>query len=212
MKNKIILITAGPTREYLDPVRYISNGSSGKMGYSVAEEAKKRGAKVILVSGPVNIEPPKGVKFIKVISARDMLAAAKKYFPASDIFIAAAAVSDYRPEKSYEKKIKKTGKAVKLKLVPNPDILLTLSKSPGRRAARPPILAGFALETDNLIKNAREKLKRKNLDMIVANGPETIDSGISTGALITAGGIKRFRHISKQQLARMMLDAIQSLR
>ena len=212
MKNKIILITAGPTREYLDPVRYISNGSSGKMGYSVAEEAKKRGAKVILVSGPVNIEPPKGVKFIKVISARDMLAAAKKYFSASDIFIAAAAVSDYRPGKSYEKKIKKTGKAVKLKLVPNPDILLTLSKSPGRRAARPPILAGFALETDNLIKNAREKLKRKNLDMIVANGPETIDSGISTGALITAGGIKRFRHISKQQLARMMLDAIQSLR
>ena len=212
MKKKTVLITAGPTREYIDPVRYISNGSSGKMGYLLAEEAKKRGADVVLVSGPVSRKQPAGVKCINVVSAREMFSAAKKYFSSADVFIASAAVSDYRPEKSAVKKIKKSGKSMYLKLVQNPDILNSLSKMPFRRCARRPVLVGFALETDNLIENAVWKLKRKNLDMIVANGPEAMESGTASGAIITARGIRRFRNTSKRRLARMILDAVPLLR
>lgn len=208
MKNTKILITAGPTREYIDPVRYISNGSSGKMGYALAEEAKKKGAEVILISGPVSIQPPKNVKLVNVVSAAEMFNAAKKYFKKCDIFISCAAVSDYRPERFTKSKIKKSGKSISLKLVPNPDILLKLSKSISRSASRRPVLAGFALETCNLIENAVLKLKKKNLDVIVANRPEAMESGTTSGALITRKGVRHFNKISKKRLARMLLGKI----
>ena len=207
-KNKTILITAGPTREYIDPVRYISNGSSGKMGYSIADAAKKTGARVILISGPVSIKPPKNIKPVNVISAADMLKAAKKYFSNCDAFISCAAVSDYRPEKFTKSKIKKSGKPASLKLVPNPDILLTLSNSISRSAVRRPVLCGFALETENLIENALLKLKKKNLDIIVANGPESMESGTTSGALITKKGVRHFNRISKKRLARLLIGKI----
>jgi len=211
IKNKNVLITAGPTREYIDPVRYISNGSSGKMGYALANEAKKRRADVILISGPTNIPQPKNIKFINVVSALEMFKEVKKYFKKCDIFISCAAVCDYRPENFAAKKIKKTGRAISLKLVPNPDILLLLSKSLSRRVAKPPIIVGFALETDNLVRNALLKLKKKNLEMIVANKPEAMESDETSGALITPKGIKHFSKISKKRLAGIILDEISAL-
>ncbi|MNZ75331.1 Coenzyme A biosynthesis bifunctional protein CoaBC [compost metagenome] len=161
-----MLITAGPTQENIDPVRYITNHSSGKMGFALAEAAAEAGARVTLVTGPVHLPTPDRVSRVDVVSARDMLAACEAAMPA-DILIAAAAVADYRPEVVAEQKMKKdptTGDGLLLQLVRNPDILATLAQRSDR-----PFSVGFAAETENLLQYAARKLKDKNLDLIVAN-------------------------------------------
>ncbi len=167
LKGKSVLLTAGPTREAIDPVRYIGNHSSGKMGYALAEELADRGARVYLVSGPVNLTVVhKNIALTKVTSADEMLEACKKHFDDCDAAIMAAAVADYRPDAFATKKIKKGGSAkdLKLHLVPTPDILAHLGKQKENR-----VLVGFALETDNETDNAIKKLTSKNLDFIVLN-------------------------------------------
>ena len=166
LTGKHVLITAGPTQENIDPVRYITNHSSGKMGFALAEAAVEAGANVTLISGPVYLPTPDRLKRIDVVSARDMLAACETAMPC-DIFIAAAAVADYRPEVVAAHKLKKdptTGEGMLLQMVRNPDILATLSNRDDR-----PFSVGFAAETENLLEYASRKLRDKNLDLIVAN-------------------------------------------
>jgi phosphopantothenoylcysteine decarboxylase/phosphopantothenate--cysteine ligase len=159
-----VLITAGPTREAIDPVRYISNHSSGKMGYAVAAAARAAGASVILVSGPSDLPVPPGVECVQVESAAEMRDAVLSRVDGCDIFIAAAAVADYRPAKKSEQKIKKKASALEIALVRNPDILAEVAA--GDHA---PFTVGFAAETEKLEAHARDKLERKSLDMIAAN-------------------------------------------
>ena len=159
-----VLITAGPTRERLDPVRYLTNRSSGKMGFAVAAAAREAGAHVTLVTGPVNLPTPAGITRINVESARDMYAAVHRHVAEADVFIAAAAVADFQPVTVAKQKIKKQGGAVKLDLEPAPDILKSVADM-----AKRPFVVGFAAETNDVEDNARIKLKRKKLDMIAAN-------------------------------------------
>ncbi len=159
-----VLITAGPTRERLDPVRYLTNRSSGKMGFAVAEAAREAGAHVTLVSGPVQLQTPAGITRINVESAREMYAAVHRHIAEADVFIAAAAVADFQPVTVAKHKIKKQGVSVKLELEPAPDIVKSVADM-----AKRPFVVGFAAETDNVEDNARSKLKRKKLDMIAAN-------------------------------------------
>lgn len=170
-----VLVTAGPTREAIDPVRYISNGSSGKMGYALAEAAALRGAEVTLVSGPTALKPPMGVKVVNVISADDMYSAVMEHESGSDIIIMAAAVGDFRPENRADDKIKKTGGAPELRLTKNRDILAELGEKGGKR-----VLVGFCMETRDLLESAAEKLRRKNADMIAANNLKTEGAGFGT--------------------------------
>lgn len=202
LKRKTVLITAGPTREYIDPVRFISNASSGKMGYALAEEARKLGARVILVSGPTDLKPPKGIRFIPVISAFQMKKQVDKVFPKADYVISTAAVSDYRPAKKSKKKIKKTSKYLNLKLIQNPDILESL----GRKKTKQKLI-GFALETGNIIKEARKKLKQKNLDLIIANSVSNIQSNQAQGYIIGKQVIKLPR-MPKSAFARKLWKII----
>ena len=159
-----VLITAGPTRERLDPVRYLTNRSSGKMGFAVAAAAREAGAHVTMVSGPVQLDTPPGVTRINVESARDMYAAVHRHVAEADVFIAAAAVADFQPVTVAKQKIKKQGISVKLELEPAPDIVKSVADM-----AKRPFVVGFAAETNDVEENARGKLKRKKLDMIAAN-------------------------------------------
>jgi phosphopantothenoylcysteine decarboxylase/phosphopantothenate--cysteine ligase len=159
-----VTITAGPTWEALDPVRALSNHSSGKMGYAVAAAAAAAGASVTLVSGPTALNPPSGIRYQPVQSAKDMLAAVEREIEDCDVFIGVAAVADYRPAQSASSKIKKHTESVTLELVRNPDILARVAQSPKR-----PFTVGFAAETDQAISNARDKLQRKGLDLIAVN-------------------------------------------
>ncbi len=183
-----ILVTAGPTREAIDPVRYISNGSSGKMGYALAEAASKRGARVTLVSGPVSLHPPAGVNTVNVVSAEDMRGAVLANSAGCDIIIMAAAVGDFRPEKTEDEKIKKSSDFSQIRLVKNPDILAEL----GEKKAENQTIVGFCMETEDLITRAAEKLRRKNADMIVANNLKTPGAGFGVDTnvvtLIYSGG------------------------
>jgi phosphopantothenoylcysteine decarboxylase/phosphopantothenate--cysteine ligase len=182
LSGRRVLVTAGPTREHLDPIRFISNPSSGKMGYALAAAIRGLGAQVSLVSGPVALQAPEGVELIKVGTAVEMLAAAKKAYAKADAFVACAAVSDFRPATRLSQKKKKDGKPEAMRLVPNPDILLTLSKSKGRR-----VLIGFAAETEGLTRHAAEKLQKKNLDLIVANKAEAFESDENQATLLRPG-------------------------
>ncbi|MFQ5866395.1 MAG: bifunctional phosphopantothenoylcysteine decarboxylase/phosphopantothenate--cysteine ligase CoaBC [bacterium] len=202
MVGKTFLITAGPTHEYLDPVRFISNASSGKMGYILAEVAQRRGAKVILISGPTNIAPPEGLKTIFIESALDMEKEVVKHFPRSDVVIASAAVSDYRPEEREKDKIKSNLKRKSINLIRNPDILGQLGKQKGAK-----FLIGFALETRDLERNAREKLKGKNLDMIIANAPQVMSRDEATVKIFIKSGKKIFlRKMKKERIAEKILS------
>jgi phosphopantothenoylcysteine decarboxylase / phosphopantothenate---cysteine ligase len=158
------LITAGPTREAIDPVRYISNFSSGKMGYALAAAAQAAGAKVTLISGPTNLPTPPGVEKIDVVTAKEMYGSVMKKIATTDVFVSTAAVADYCVEKVAPQKIKKIFKSLSLKLVPNLDILMTIAKLKKR-----PLLVGFAAETENLEANAKKKLHEKKIDLIAAN-------------------------------------------
>ena len=168
LEGRRVLVTAGPTREPIDPVRHLSNPSTGKMGFEVARAAARRGAEVLLVSGPTVLRDPEGVRVIRVTTAEEMAAAVLGAAGEQDLFLAAAAVSDYRPRDPLASKKKKTGGAESLQLERTPDILATLGE---RLAGRPrsPVLVGFAAETEDLVPNAREKLRRKRCDLVVAN-------------------------------------------
>lgn len=196
-----VLVTAGPTREYFDAVRYVSNGSTGAMGYALARAARNAGHEVVLVSGPVSLRGPKGVELISVLSAREMHRAVVKYFPQTDLVFMNAAVCDFRPSSSTSRKIKKTDQGLILELVPNPDILQDL----GRRKKRQRLM-GFALETHRGLANAREKLVRKNLDWIVLNSPSAIGASRMNASLLAADGpVQEFEDLTKDQLARRLL-------
>lgn len=175
LSGKTILITAGPTREKIDPVRFLTNHSTGKMGYAIAEEAVAAGAKVILISGPVNLKPPHGVEVVHVESAEDMYHAVMQHFAESDIVIKSAAVADYTPKVSYDHKIKKQPGDQVIELERTKDILLELGK---RKQGQ--ILIGFAAETDQVDRYAQKKLEAKNADMIVANNVREKGAGFGT--------------------------------
>lgn len=172
LKNKKVLISAGPTRADFDPVRFISNRSTGKMGYEIAKEARDRGADVILVSGPVSLEKPQGVKTIKVTTNAQMYEKIQENFDDADIVIMSAAVADYKPKEVSKQKIKKSDGNLIIEMVRDRDILMTLGKQKKKQ-----ILVGFAAESQNLISNAKGKLERKNLDYIVANDITSSDTG-----------------------------------
>ena len=212
LQGETILVTAGPTCEDLDPVRYLTNRSSGKMGYAVAEAAEQRGARVILVSGPTRLETPKGVERIDVRSAQQMHEAVTKHFAASTMAILAAAVADYRPAEQSAKKIKKSSAALSISLEPTIDILADVAKAKGDR-----LIVGFAAETDNVAANARAKLTSKNADLIVANDVTAEGAGFDYDTNIVTlfsrdGRDLALPKLNKAELAQRILDEIVRLR
>jgi len=201
-----VVVTAGPTREKIDPVRFISNRSSGKMGYAVAEAAREAGANVVLVSGPVQIPTPRGVDRIDVESAEQMLSAVQSSVVGADIFIAAAAVSDYRCRDIAPEKIKKTSDTLNLALARAPDVLATVARAESR-----PFLVGFAAETENVERNALIKLASKNLDMIAANKVGdglAFDKDENALTVYWQGGKQELSMTSKTALARQLIELI----
>jgi len=205
-----VLVTAGPTREALDPVRFLSNRSSGKMGYAVAEEAVRRGARVTLISGPTALEPPRGAAFIPVTTAAEMQAAVTAHFADCRVLVMAAAVADYRPLRVLSTKKKKGERDWQIELVRTPDILAGLK----RLRKKGQLLCGFAAETDHLKANAMKKLKEKGLDLIAANDVSRTDAGFDSdrNALTLFwrdGREERIAESSKAQCASALLNAIQ---
>lgn len=216
LDNETVLITAGPTREPLDPVRFISNRSSGKMGYALAEAAAARGAKVTLVSGPVAIGRPEGVELIPVQTAIEMRQAVLDHLADADIVIKAAAVADYYVARTPKQKVKKTAMRMSLELDPTPDILAEVGAEIARTAGHQ-LLIGFAAETENVVAEARRKLNAKHCDMVVANdvsGPATgFDSDDNEVVLVDrTGAVKSLERASKRVLADRILDAAIALR
>lgn len=209
LAGKKVVITAGPTREAIDPVRYISNHSSGKMGYALAQAAAEAGAHTVLISGPTQLIAPDRVEFIPVTTAEEMLAASLRQTKGCDVFIAAAAVADYRPAQIAAHKIKKTAEAetMLLELVKNPDIVATIAA-----LERKPFTVGFAAESENLIAYAQQKLTRKNLDLIIANNIADIGIGFNSDdnavTLIDKAQQQELTQRSKQQLARDLIAII----
>lgn len=206
-----ILVTAGPTEEPIDAVRHISNPSSGKMGYAIAEEALRQGAEVTLVTGPTLLEPPAGARTICVRTAQQMLDACLQVYDEVDVVIATAAVSDYRPAEVWQGKRKKDDKEWTIRLVPNPDILRTLGERKGTH-----ILVGFAAETQELLQNAQAKLREKSLDMIVANDVSQEESGFRTDTnrvtLLWADGTQHpLPLMHKREVAERVLRAVYEL-
>lgn len=212
MAGKTVLVTAGPTREEIDPVRFLSNYSSGKMGYAIASAACRRGARVVLVTGPVNQPVPQGVKAIHVASAQEMHQAVMAEAEHADLIIKAAAVADFRPAARGEQKVKKgSSETMTVELQRNPDILAELGEKKGDR-----VLIGFAAETEELLKNAREKLTKKNLDMIVANDVTQAGAGFDADTNIVRflsadGHIEELPQMSKAAVAEILLDRASSL-
>lgn len=210
-QGKRVLVSAGPTREYLDPIRFISNPSSGKMGYAIARAARMRGAEVTLVSGKVNIPPPYGINFVEVESAQQMFEQINSHFRKTDCIIMSSAVSDFTPSSTSPQKIKKTAEHLDICLDRTRDILSSVSKNKGDR-----IIVGFAAETENVEQYAREKLRQKNMDMIVANNVTEKNSGFQadTNKVIIIsrdGAIEDFPLMRKSDLADVILDRIASL-
>jgi phosphopantothenoylcysteine decarboxylase/phosphopantothenate--cysteine ligase len=206
-----MLITAGPTHEAIDPVRYITNPSSGKMGYALAQAAKQRGADVVLVSGPTALADPPGVEIVRVRSAAEMARAVQENCEDCRVVIGAAAVSDYTPERVADKKIKKSSDAITVQLKPTVDIIGELGK---RKAGR--ILVGFSVETNDLIENSRQKLQKKNLDLVVCNDVTQSGAGFATDTNIVtildaAGGAEQLPMLSKLDTAHRILDKVRIL-
>ena len=204
-----MLVTAGPTHEPIDPVRYIANRSSGKQGYAIAAAAAAHGARVTLVSGPVSLPAPPGVQIVRVESAAQMLAAVEAALPA-DVAIFAAAVADWRVATSSDEKIKKgKGQPMTLSLVENPDILRTVANAGPRR---PPLVIGFAAETEKVVEHAKAKLASKGCDWIVANdvSPATGIMGGDRNAvhIVTAAGVESWPDLDKSEVARKLVEQI----
>ena len=213
MQGLKLLVTAAGTREPIDPVRYIGNRSSGKMGYAIAEAAARLGAEVTLISGPSALQPPAGVEFFGVESAREMRQLVQERFPACDIVIKAAAVADYRVKNVSDQKIKKNDAELTLVLEKNPDILKEL----GEMKQPHQTLVGFAAETQNLLQYAKGKLEKKNLDMIVANDVSKPQAGFNVDTnliklLKRDGSIEELPLMSKKELAYIILDRVMKLR
>ncbi|NCU16228.1 bifunctional phosphopantothenoylcysteine decarboxylase/phosphopantothenate--cysteine ligase CoaBC [Pallidibacillus pasinlerensis] len=211
LKGKHVVVTAGPTRERIDPVRYITNFSTGKMGYAVAEVAAQLGAKVTLISGPVNLDVPKGVKVVHVESAEDMYNAVLSHYENADAVVKTAAVADYKPAQIHDQKVKKQDGDAVINLVRTKDILAELGK---RKAHQ--ILVGFAAETTNVDEYARKKLKSKNADMIVANNVTTKGAGFGSDTNIVTfykadGTKKEFSILSKQKVAMEILKEVHEM-
>jgi phosphopantothenoylcysteine decarboxylase/phosphopantothenate--cysteine ligase len=205
-----VLVTAGPTREPIDPVRYITNRSSGKMGCAVAEAALERGAEVVLISGPVSVESPAGAEVISVLTAEEMRAAVLDNYEACDIIVMVAAVADYRPAQVSDVKIKKKDDEMTLRLEKNPDILKELG---GRKEGR--ILVGACAETNDLMENARKKIEAKNLDMIIANDVTMEGAGFETDTNIIKlvkrdGSVAELPLMSKKAAAHRIWDEIRA--
>ncbi len=211
LAGKKVLVTAGPTQEKLDPVRYISNHSTGKMGYAVAAAAVRRGADVTLVSGKVELTPPMGVQVVPVVSAADMAQAVKDAAAKQDIIIKAAAVADYRPAVAADEKMKKKEGELSVSLERTEDILSWLGEN--RRAGQ--ILCGFSMETEHLLENSRAKFEKKKVDMIVANHLRQAGAGFGTDTnvvtLITKDGTEELPLLSKEEVADRLLDRLLSL-
>ena len=210
LRGQHVLVTAGPTYEAIDPVRGITNLSSGKMGFAIARAAREAGAQVTLVAGPVHLPTPRGVNRINVTSARDMLDATLAQAPAASIFIATAAVADWRPESTVGEKIKKDGSGAvpKLSFVENPDILATLAQSPRGRSGEL-FCVGFAAESHDLLRHAQAKRERKGVPLLVGNiGPATFGQDDNALLLIDAAGSKEFARDSKLALARKLVAEI----
>lgn len=208
--GKKLLITAGPTVESIDPVRFISNHSTGKMGYALARVAAERGADVTLISGPVNLQAPRFVKLVPVVSAQDMFEAVKAHSAEADIIIKAAAVADYTPEVVADEKIKKSDGEAELKLKRTTDILKWLGEN--RAVGKKQFLCGFSMETEHMVENSRAKLEKKNLDMIVANNLKVPGAGFGVDTnvvtLITRSETKELPQMSKEEVADGILDEI----
>lgn len=206
------LITVGATREEIDPVRFISNRSSGKMGFALAEAALKRGAAVTVVAGMTTVDPPPGVRVVKASSADEMLKAVASEAGRASVFIGAAAIADYRPAHRAEQKIKKSNESITLTLERTPDVLSQVAAS----RANGMLVVGFAAETENVLGNAKEKLRSKKLDAIVANDVSRADSGFDTAtnkiAIITDKDIVELPVLSKREAADRILDVIVTLR
>ena len=208
MAGKKVLVTAGPTQEKMDPVRYISNHSTGKMGYAIARAAMMRGAEVTLVSGKVNLQPPMNVRVVPVVSAADMAKAVKETASEQDIIIKAAAVADYRPAVTADEKLKKKDDELSIALERTEDILAYLGAH--RRDGQ--FLCGFSMETENMVENSRAKLEKKNIDMIVANNLKQEGAGFGTDTnvvtLLTKDETVELPMMSKEEVADRLLDYI----
>lgn len=208
LMGKKVLVTAGPTRESIDPVRFISNHSTGKMGYAIARNAMERGAEVTLITGPVSIAPPPFVTVIPVVSAADMFLAVKEHSSVADIVIKAAAVADYTPETVAEEKIKKQDSDTGLSLKRTTDILKWL----GEHRRQGQFLCGFSMETENLLENSRRKLKSKGIDMVVANNLKVAGAGFGGNTnvvtIITKDDTKELPLLSKEAVAEKILDTV----
>ncbi len=202
-----ILITSGPTRQYLDPVRYLTNGSSGRMGKALAQAAIDLGHEVVVISGPVNVEYPAAAKVIPIISTEELLAASREAFAHCDGVIGAAAPCDYRPVQVEEHKIAKNGQPLLLHLVETPDVIATL----GSEKRRDQWVVGFALETDDARFRAITKLEKKHCDLIVLNGPAAMDAGDNEIELLDQQGkVVLAAHGSKDEVAKQILQVIQT--
>ena len=207
-----VLVTAGPTREAIDPVRFVSNRSSGKMGYAVAAAARERGHAVSLVSGPVALESPRGVDVVRVTTAEEMLAAVKKRVRGCDLLVMAAAVADWRPKKTAARKLKKSAGPPRIEWVATPDILRTIAplKKPSQT------FCGFAAETDGLAREARRKLREKNLDAIAANDVSKTDRGFEAdrnalAVFFADGRALRIGLATKKKCAAALLRALEEI-
>lgn len=213
LKSESLLITAGPTEEPLDPVRHLTNRSSGKMGYALAEAARRRGARVVLVSGPTRLDPPEGVEFEKARTADQMAEAVWKNLDDASVVVMAAAVADYQAESVAPRKLKKSDGSLTIRLKPTCDILAEI----GRRRRHGQLLVGFAAETDNILENAAEKLASKNLDLMVANDVTRDDAGFDVDTnvvtlLFPGGRTKALDKASKLDVAHRVLDEVVELR
>lgn len=211
LKNQKIVITAGPTIEPLDPVRYMTNFSSGKMGYALAEEAKKRGGEVVLITGPTNIEPPAGIKVVNINTTREMLSAVEAEFDDCQVLIKAAAPLDYRPSEVSNSKIKKNNDVLDMKFIKNPDIAKYFGEM-----KKSQIMVGFAAETENIIEYAKGKMERKNFDFIVANDVSKEGAGFKANTnivtIIDRGGkVENYPLMGKNKLANIILDKVVGL-
>ncbi|MBO8127690.1 MAG: bifunctional phosphopantothenoylcysteine decarboxylase/phosphopantothenate--cysteine ligase CoaBC [Peptococcaceae bacterium] len=212
LKGTRVLVTAGPTREPLDPVRYLSNRSSGKMGYAVARAARDRGAQVVLISGPTSLLPPSGVTFIPVTTALEMYHEVLARFPECDVAVKAAAVADYRPRETAGQKIKKEQERLTLALEKNPDILARMGQIKEKQ-----VLVGFIAETESLTERARDKVRRKNLDLGVANDVTLPGAGFDEDTNIVLlvfpdGRVEKIPRMSKYALAHRIWDEVVALR
>lgn len=210
LAGKKIIVTAGPTQESIDPVRFITNHSTGKMGYAVAKAAAARGAEVTLISGPVNLSEPLFCRTVHVKTAKEMFEAIKNEYEKADIVIKSAAVADYRPITCAEDKIKKSDDELSIKLERTQDILKYLGENKKNQ-----FLCGFSMETQNLIENSKKKLEKKNLDMVIANNLKVLGAGFGTETnvvtIITKNGVKELPLLSKTEVAHKILDEITSL-